>query len=135
MHCGLTPRDIRLSPTGCVKLLSHEMIGMDVSHTESEGLPKTLALTLIECINLSKPTNLESNYLEKVVMRLECSKEMKDLLTMMVTKQVKFTELEEHLFKLVQDDESLASESNTPIIKSQNSLSSNFKGFKGYQSK
>jgi hypothetical protein len=47
MHCGLTPKDIRLSQSGCVKLLSHEMIGIDVTHSQNEGLPKTLALTLI----------------------------------------------------------------------------------------
>lgn len=29
---------------------------------------------------------------------------MKDMLVMMIGKDVKFTELEEHLFKLVQDD-------------------------------
>jgi hypothetical protein len=47
---------------------------------------------------------------------------LKELLLMMITKDIKFTELEEHLFKLVQDDESLASQSNTPILKSKNSV-------------
>jgi hypothetical protein len=47
MHCGLAPRDIRLSPGGCVKLLSPEMIGIDPDHTQSEGLPRMLAVTLI----------------------------------------------------------------------------------------
>lgn len=52
MHCGLTSKDIRLTSSGNIKLLSHEMIGIDTNHTQSEGVPKTLAITLIECINL-----------------------------------------------------------------------------------
>jgi hypothetical protein len=58
---------------------------------------------------------------------------MKDVLLMMIKKSIKFTELEEHLFKLVQDDESIASQSNTPILKSQNSISSNYKNQKNYR--
>ena len=57
MHCGLTPKDIRLAPSGCIKLLSHEMIGIDPSHTQNEGKPKTLAISLIECFLLERLTN------------------------------------------------------------------------------
>jgi hypothetical protein len=46
----------------------------------------------------------------------------------MIKKDSTFLELEEHLFKLVQDDESLASHSNTPILKTQSPLvNSNYK--------
>lgn len=58
---------------------------------------------------------------------MECSRDMKEILTMMVSRDIKFTELEEHLFKLVQDDESLASHSNTPILKAQSPINSNYK--------
>jgi hypothetical protein len=47
MHCGLAAKDIRLSPGGCVKLLNHEMIGIDLHHSQKEGTPKMLAMTLI----------------------------------------------------------------------------------------
>lgn len=50
MHCGLTPKDIRLNPSGCVKLLNQEMIGIQTNHVQTEGTPKTLALTLLECM-------------------------------------------------------------------------------------
>ena len=36
----------------------------------------------------------------------------------MIKGETKFVELEEFLFKLVQEDESIASQSNTPILKS-----------------
>lgn len=32
MHFGLSAKDIRLTSNGCVKLLSHEMIGIDPAH-------------------------------------------------------------------------------------------------------
>lgn len=40
----------------------------------------------------------------------------------MLKKDSTFLELEEHLYKLVQDDESLATHSNTPILKTQSPL-------------
>ena len=46
---------------------------------------------------------------------------------MMINKDMKFTELEEYLFKLVQDDDSMASNSNTPILKGQSPINSNYK--------
>jgi hypothetical protein len=33
------------------------MIGIDSNHSQKEGLPKTLALTLIECMSLEKLSN------------------------------------------------------------------------------
>ena len=52
---------------------------------------------------------------------------MKDILLMMINKDCKFTQLEQHLFKLVQDDDSLASYSNTPMLKSESLFNSNYK--------
>lgn len=45
---------------------------------------------------------------------------MKDILCMMIKPKTNFTELEEFLFRLVQEEESVASQSNTPILKSAN---------------
>ena len=46
----------------------------------------------------------------------------------MIKKQeIKFCQLQEQLFKLVQDDESLASHSNTPILKNQSPTNSAYK--------
>jgi alpha-D-ribose 1-methylphosphonate 5-triphosphate synthase subunit PhnI len=106
------------------------MIGIDNDHTQNEGTPKMLALTLIECITLKELNNEEQSYLERVVERLQCSREMKDALGMMIDPNIKFTEMEEHLFKLVQDEESLSSHSNTPNLKAQGLLKDNSRHYK-----
>lgn len=43
------------------------MIGIDKSHTQSEGKPKMLAITLIECLLLEKLTNQSKDYLEGLI--------------------------------------------------------------------
>ena len=103
------------------------MIGIDQKHDQSEGKPKMLATTLIECLMLERLSNQSKEYLDSLIENLDCSRDMKDMLTMMTHKDIKFTELEEHLFKLVQDDESIASNSNTPILKGQSPINSNYK--------
>lgn len=127
MHCGLTPKDIRFNPSGCVKLLSHEMIGIESHHSQNDGTPKMLALSLLECMLMQKLTNQDNGYLQQTINEsLECSRDMKDMLLMMIQEDCKFPQLEEHLFKLVQDDDSLASHSNTPLLKSESLSNSNY---------
>lgn len=52
-----------------------------------------LVLTLLECMLLEKMTNEDNKYLEKVIEGLDCSRELKDMLLMMIDKDSKFTEL------------------------------------------
>ena len=67
MHCGLSSKDIRVTSSGCVKLLSHEMIGIDQAHSLNEGTPKMLATTLIECFMLEKLSNQNHDYLRSLI--------------------------------------------------------------------
>ena len=49
---------------------------------------------------------------------LDSSHDMKEILLTMIKPECNFIGLEEYLFKLVQEDDSIASQSNTPILKS-----------------
>lgn len=57
---------------------------------------------------------------------LDSSPEMKNILKIMLNPSTRFIDLEEYLFKLVQEDtESLNSEAHTPIIKEKNAKNNN----------
>ena len=103
---SLAPQDIRLTENGCVKLLSPEMIGISSHHKNQipYNTPKSLGISIVECFLLDSISNQDSSFLESLIMgRLECSQDMKEILLMMVEGKSSFLEVEEHLFRLVQE--------------------------------
>jgi hypothetical protein len=118
-HSALSTKDIRLNEEGLVKILSLEMIGMDSDHDASkEGTTKQLALTILNCLLMENITNDSDDFLLEIIENLECTVEMKNILRMMLTSGTKFVELEEYLFRMVQEEtDSLNSYSNTPNLK------------------
>jgi hypothetical protein len=95
------------------------MVGMDSDHdSNQEGSVKELALTILNCILMEDINNDSEDFLLEVIDTLDSSPEMKNILRIMLNPSTRFVDLEEYLFKLVQEDsESLNSYSNTPIIK------------------
>jgi hypothetical protein len=95
------------------------MVGMDNDHDlNEEGTPKQLALTILNCLLMDEITNDSQEYLLDLVDSLDSTMEMKNILRLMLNSNTKFLELEEYLFKLVQEEtDSLNSYSNTPLLR------------------
>ena len=53
------------------------MIGIDQNHDQTEGKPRMLASTLIECLMLERLSNQNRDYLESLIENLDCSRDMK----------------------------------------------------------
>jgi hypothetical protein len=103
-HSALSAKDIRLNEEGLVKILSLEMVGMDGDHdVNREGTTKQLALTILNCLLMEEITNDAEEFLVDVVENLESTVEMKSILKLMINPATKFIELEEYLFRMVQE--------------------------------
>ena len=64
-HSALTPRDIRLSEEGLIKILSLEMVGMHSDHDISkESTPKDLVPTILKCYLMEEISNESPEYLD-----------------------------------------------------------------------
>ena len=118
-HSALSTKDIRLNEEGLVKILSLEMIGMSSDHDPNrEGTTKQLAITVLNCLLMEEITNNSDDFLGEVIENLESTVEMKNILRLMTNTSTKFVELEEYLFRMVQEEtDSLNSYTNTPNLK------------------
>ena len=77
---------------------------MDTDHdANEEGTTKMLAITVLNCLLMDHINNDSSEFLYDLVESIECTSEMKNILHMMLSEHTKFVELQEYLFKLVQE--------------------------------
>jgi hypothetical protein len=92
------------------------MVGISPEHDLNEGTTKKLAMTILSCILMKQVTNQSSEYLEALIDKTKCSKELKKVLYFMVMDDTTFKELEEYLFKLASDEnDTLLSGVSTPV--------------------
>lgn len=50
-HSAISPKDLRVTKEGVVKLLALEMIGLDINHDgNQDGTPKMLCMTILSTL-------------------------------------------------------------------------------------
>ncbi len=101
-HKALKLSDIKLTPESGVKILSGEMAVEDDNYSElSPGL--ILLQSILECCTLKKVENQSCEHMLNLTEKLDYSAEFKNTLKMMLDSRISFVDIEDHLFKLVQD--------------------------------
>lgn len=67
-HAALRTRDIRLTKEGVVKILSMEMVGIEVGQDAAEeGSTKQLAMTVLNCLLMEDVSNDAREFLEELI--------------------------------------------------------------------
>jgi hypothetical protein len=69
------------------------MIGIYSEHDQLEGTTKKLTMTILSCLLMKQVTNQSNEYLEALIDKTKCSRELKKVLYFMIMEDTTFEEL------------------------------------------